>query len=193
MRALGVAIVVAALAACTREPRKDAADGASSTIARDPVAASAPASGAPSAAPAPSPVTSASTAPAEARGPRVVVAPEDADAPSFIRAQRLKAKSEGRVLVVYAGAKWCPPCKKLEAELARGAYDESLSHVTLLKFDADRDTDRLAVLGYKIDFIPYAALPGADGRPTAAVRATGKGAGAYQEVVAKLVDWDRAR
>jgi thiol-disulfide isomerase/thioredoxin len=189
VRALGVAIFVAALASCTREPRKDAADGASSpAIAREPANASAPAL-----APAPAPLSSASATPAEARGPRVVVAPEDADAPSFIRAQRLKAKSEGRVLVVYAGAKWCPPCKKLEAELARGVYDESLSHVTLLAFDADRDTERLAVLGYKIDFIPYAALPGPDGRPTAAVRATGKGSGAYQEVVAKLVDWDRAR
>ena len=93
--AASVALVLLALG-CSR----------SSTITQD-----APAT--PSAVTTPS--TAASAEPknaadaAQDTGIRIVVASQDADALSLVRTERLRAKAEGRVLVVYAGASWCEP------------------------------------------------------------------------------------
>ena len=124
-------------------------------------------------------------------GVRVVTASQDTDALSLVRTERLKAKAEGRVLVVYAGASWCEPCKRFKDQIHTGRLDEKLPHVTLLAFDADRDTDRLAAAGYHFSFIPFVALPGADGRPTDTQEARGKGSNAWTELVAKLQAWDQ--
>lgn len=176
------------LAACKGDPVRDARDAPSPSIAREPTSAAPEASAPPI---APSASASAAVDPARPR-PRVVLASEEGDAGSLIRVERLKAKQEGRVLVVYVGASWCPPCKKLKAELERGVHDETFANLTLLEFDADRDTERLAALGYKVDYIPYAALPAADGRPGQVVRATGKGAKAHVVVTDELARWSLA-
>jgi thiol-disulfide isomerase/thioredoxin len=119
----------------------------------------------------------------------VIVAAQDGDALSTVRTERLKAKAEGRVLVVYVGAGWCPPCRRLKEEIQAGRLDEKLSKITLLAFDADRDTERLAGAGYKFEFIPYVALPGADGHPSDSVEARGKGKESWRELVTKLESW----
>ena len=78
-----------------------------------------------------------SAAPEAARttGVRIVSASADTDAISLVRTERLKAKAEGRVLVVYAGATWCEPCKRFKEEVHTGHLDEKLPRVTLLAFD----------------------------------------------------------
>jgi thiol-disulfide isomerase/thioredoxin len=124
-----------------------------------------------------------------AGGVRVVVAAQDSDALSVVRTERLRAKAEGRVLVVYAGASWCEPCKRFKNAIQTGSLDEKLSKTTLLVFDADRDTERLASAGYKFQFIPYVALPGANGEPTESAEAKGKGSEAWREIVGRLEGW----
>lgn len=142
----------------------------------------------------PASAVSASSAAARERGGgvRVVPAAEESDALSLIRTERLKAKAEGRVLVVYASAAWCEPCRKLKEEIHAGRLDDRLARVTLLSFDADKDTDRLGSAGYKFQFIPYVALPGADGHPADSLEARGKGGGAWRELASKLEEWQGA-
>ena len=122
---------------------------------------------------------------------RIIEAAEDSDALSLVRAKRLEAKAEGRLLVVYVGATWCEPCKRLKAELASGRLDDRLAKVTFLAFDADRDGDRLGAAGYSYRFVPYVALPGADGHPADSQQAMGKGGEAWREVLDKLDAWQR--
>jgi hypothetical protein len=118
------------------------------------------------------PVTSRATqsAPEENAdgGLRIVEPAPDDDVASLVRARRLSSRAEGRVLVVYAGAAWCEPCRKLRA---RAAATDGLARVDLLAFDADRDRDRLAAAGYVFTHIPYVALPGPDGAPADAAAA----------------------
>ena len=132
---------------------------------------------------------------AEASAPRshvkVIDANPDSDALSLVRAKRLEAKAEGRVLVVYVSATWCEPCKRLKAELDSGRLDDRLAKVTLLAFDADKDGDRLGAAGYSYRFVPYVALPGADGHPAESQQATGKGGEAWRELLGKLDAWQR--
>lgn len=123
------------------------------------------------------------------RGVRVVVAAAESDALSVVRTERLKAKAEGRVLVVYAGAGWCEPCKRFKHAIQTGALDDKLAKTTLLVFDADRDTERLASAGYTFQFIPYVALPGADGHPSDTQEARAKGSDAWRELLGKLEVW----
>jgi thiol-disulfide isomerase/thioredoxin len=145
-----------------------------------------------SATPAPK-VTAATTEEASAsRGKlQVLAATADSDALSAIRTERLKAKAEGRVLVVYVSATWCEPCKRLKEEIAAGRLDDRLGKTTLLAFDADKDVDRLRSAGYSFEFVPFVALPGADGHPADTQQATGKGGSAWRELLDKLDAWQR--
>ena len=127
--------------------------------------------------------------PATEMGVRIVTAGQDSDALSVVRTERLRAKAEGRVLVVYAGAAWCEPCKRFKRAVETGALDDKLAKTTLLVFDADRDTERLASAGYKFSFIPYVGLPGADGHPTDSAEARAKGSESWRELIAKLETW----
>ena len=135
----------------------------------------------------------ASAAPSPRRaadaGVRIVTAGQDSDALSVVRTERLRAKAEGRVLVVYAGAAWCEPCKRFKHAFETGALDDKLAKTTLLVFDADRDTERLASAGYKFSFIPYVGLPGADGHPTDSAEARAKGSESWRELIATLEAW----
>ncbi|HEY8078773.1 MAG TPA: thioredoxin, partial [Labilithrix sp.] len=122
-------------------------------------------------------------------GVQVVLAPADAEAIATIRTERLRAKNEGRVLVVYVSAGWCEPCRALKKEIESGRLDARLGTITLLAFDADRDVDRLAAGGYAFKFIPYVALPGADGHVTEFLEARGHGKEAWRELLGKLDAW----
>lgn len=135
--------------------------------------------------------TSSADPSAPRRRVKIVEAAQDSDALSLVRTKRLEAKAEGRVLVVYVSATWCEPCKRLKAELESGRLDERLAKVTLLAFDADRDGDRLGAAGYSYRFVPYVALPGADGHPADSQQATGKGGEAWRELLGKLDTWQR--
>jgi hypothetical protein len=181
-RALAVAVVALVASACSR----------SSAITQDaPTTPSGakPALSASAAAEAPvAPVAPVADA-ARETGVRIVVAGQDSDALSVVRTERLRAKAEGRVLVVYAGAAWCEPCKRFKHAIQTGVLDDKLAKTTLLVFDADRDTERLASAGYKFQFIPFVGLPGADGHPTDTAEARAKGSESWRELIAKLETW----
>ena len=50
-------------------------------------------------------------------------------------------------------------------------------------------TDRLGSAGYTFKFVPFVALPGADGRPAETQEAKGKGESAWKELLGKLDVW----
>jgi thiol-disulfide isomerase/thioredoxin len=99
-----------------------------------------------------------------ARGVRIVHAPSGSDAAKVVRDERERAKSDGRDLVVYVGARWCEPCKYFHKAAEAGELDGSFPDLTLLEFDLDDDRDRLTAAGYVSQFIPLFAMPAADGR-----------------------------
>jgi hypothetical protein len=137
------------------------------------------------------PATATPTArPASDAKLRVVKPPPDAELASFLRTERLRAKAESRVLVVYAGAKWCDPCKHFHALLDAGRLDAKLSRTTLVELDVDQDTERLSAAGYKYKFIPYFAVAGADGHPEKEMQVTGKDVG--DDTIEQLVAWQDA-
>lgn len=122
----------------------------------------------------------------------VVPAQADSDAVSAIRTARLQAKADGRVLVVFVSATWCPPCKRMKSEIAAGKLDTRLGKITLLEFDADRDEARLRSAGYTFKFVPFVALPAPDGSPADSQQATGEGDSAWKELLGKLDAWQAA-
>ena len=177
--AMGVIMVAAVLAACNSTGK----------ITQD---APATPSGASAGASAGAGASASAGAGADAgsdTGVRVVVAAAEADALSVVRTERLRAKVDGRVLVVYAGAGWCEPCKRFKNAVQSGSLDEKLARTTLLVFDADRDADRLAAAGYKFQFIPYVAVPGVDGHPTDSAEARAKGSESWRELIGRLESW----
>jgi thiol-disulfide isomerase/thioredoxin len=183
---LCLATLAIAMVACNSPSTRTSQDAPSAPSAAPPVSTAATVTSAPSAAP---PV---STPDRNAEnGVRVVVPGQETDALSVIRTERLKAKAEGRVLVVYAGAGWCEPCKRFKNAVHSGILDATLAKTTLLTFDADRDTERLASAGYTFRFIPYVALPGADGHPSEFVEARSKGSEAWRDLLGKLEAWQR--
>jgi len=125
---------------------------------------------------------------------RVIEAPGDVDAASLIRTERLRAKAEGKSLVVYAGASWCEPCRKFHELAKSGSIDAELGNITLLHFDATRDEDRLAAAGYRYKFIPFFALAGADGSMTAQYETKGDAsADTMRAIVRALAAWQPGR
>lgn len=99
-----------------------------------------------------------------ARGVRIVHAGSGPDVAKVVRDERERAKSDGRDLVVYVGARWCEPCKYFHNAAEAGELDASFPDLTLLEFDLDDDRDRLTPAGYVSQFIPLFAMPAADGR-----------------------------
>lgn len=185
MRMLASLLLLASVGACNPSPKvTQDAPTTPTSVSTGPSASTSTSTSA---------MTAASASEADAAQPesgvRIVVAAQDGDALSLIRTERLRAKAEGRVLVVYAGAEWCAPCKRFKNVVRAGSLDEKLPKTTLLVFDADRDTDRLAAAGYRVEFIPYAALPGADGHPTDTVEARAKGSESWRVLIAKLEVW----
>ena len=155
-----------------------------------------------SVAPAPSPkavasgaaaATSAGTVAAPAgplilaRGVRIVHAGTGSDAAQVIREERERARSDGRDLVVYVGAKWCEPCQSFHKAAAKGDLDGEFPDLTLLEFDLDADRDRLATAGYVSQYIPLFAMPGPDGHASEKkFEGSVKGDGAVANIAPRL-------
>jgi hypothetical protein len=94
---------------------------------------------------------------------RIRAAPESGEVASIVRDTLGQVARESRRLVVYVGAAWCEPCRKVHESAERGELDAAFGNVDLLEFDLDRDGERLRSAGYKSQYIPLFALPSADG------------------------------
>lgn len=123
-----------------------------------------------------------------------IEAPPTADFASTVRLERAKAQRAGRMLVVYVGADWCPPCKAFHEAVRAGQLDAMLDTVTFLAFDFDRDASKMGAFGYQTTHIPYFVKPGPDGAVEAAfnVKTLNKPA-AVKEAEGKLVAWLAAK
>ena len=111
-----------------------------------------------------------------------------------MRLERAKAQRAGRMLVVYVGADWCPPCAAFhEAVLAR-QLDGELGKITFLVFDFDRDAAKMGAFGYQTTHIPYFVRPGPDGAPDGAfnIKTLNKPQ-AVKEATAKLLAWQNGK
>jgi thiol-disulfide isomerase/thioredoxin len=130
-----------------------------------------------------------------APAPRLVFVapPADADLGAFLRTERLRAKAAGRLLVVYAGASWCPPCKRFHAAAHAGELDADLGSTTLVELDADGDQVRLGALGYIYKNIPYFAVPSENGRAGESLAVVDTTQGAQRQIVDTLTRWQAAR
>jgi thiol-disulfide isomerase/thioredoxin len=117
----------------------------------------------------------------------MVVAPPTGDVKAIVREMMKKAGSESRRLVVYVGAPWCEPCRRLHEAATRGELDSTFANVMLLEFDMDRDGERLKEAGYGSQYIPLFALPAEDGGASGRrIEGAIKGDGAVAFVVPRL-------
>jgi len=54
-----------------------------------------------------------------------------------------------------------------QQQLHDGAMNATLAHLTFLKFDEDRDAERLKAAGYGGEYVPRFVLPETDGKASA--------------------------
>jgi len=94
---------------------------------------------------------------------RVVAADPSGAVGPAVRALVDRESKEGRRLLVYVGAAWCEPCRRFHDAAVRGDLDQNFGKLTLLEYDADRDSERLAAAGYSFGLIPLFAVPSGDG------------------------------
>jgi len=122
-----------------------------------------------------------------ARGVRLVHPGAGSDAAHVVRDERDRARSDGRDLVVYVGAKWCEPCQRFHHAAAAGKLDSDFPNLTVMEWDLDEDRDRIVAAGYASAYIPLFVVPDADGHPTdRRVEGGVKGEGAVADITKKL-------
>jgi hypothetical protein len=105
------------------------------------------------------PPQSVAPTPAAAPKPRVIagalpVAP-------FVAEQLLQA--QGSRTVVYVGAGWCEPCQRFHRALSAGELDAVMQGVRFVEYDFDVAGRALEADGYGSQYLPFFALPRADG------------------------------
>jgi thiol:disulfide interchange protein len=100
------------------------------------------------------------------KAPRQIIA-EPGDVADIVKKEAQKAESLGQHLVVYVSAPWCAPCQMFQEQLHDGEVNAQLAHLTFLKFDEDRDAERLRSAGYNGEYVPRFVLPQADGKASA--------------------------
>jgi thiol-disulfide isomerase/thioredoxin len=117
----------------------------------------------------------------------LVAAPPTGDVKAVVREAMNNAAAERRRVVVYVGAPWCEPCRKLHEAATRGELDALFGNLLLLEFDMDRDGARLHAAGYDSKYIPLLALPADDGAASGRqVEGAIKGDGAVAFIVPRL-------
>lgn len=102
---------------------------------------------------------------AQTAGPELLDA-AGGSADEVVRRAQHEAVRDGRQLLVYISASWCEPCERFQKAIRSGQLNAYFPRLRLLKFDQDRDTERLRVAGYDGQYIPRFVIPGPDGRGT---------------------------
>jgi thiol-disulfide isomerase/thioredoxin len=120
---------------------------------------------------------------------RMFEATEQGDLFATIRASRLRAVEGKRVLVVYVGASWCPPCKRFHEAIRNHSLDEKLAGFDFLYLDMDVVKDKIVETGYASKYIPFFALPTGDGKRGDSFEIKRTDAKAQDELLEKLAAW----
>ena len=130
----------------------------------------------------PAPSKSTSALPVE-----TVAAPAEGEVQEIVRSALVKAKGEGRTLLVYVGASWCEPCQRFHQAAKAGQLDSAFPGLRLLELDLDRDGDRLKRAGYVSKMIPLFAVPREDGTASGRqIEGSIKGPGAVDQISPRL-------
>jgi thiol-disulfide isomerase/thioredoxin len=127
--------------------------------------------------------------PAPTPRPRVelIEAAATSDIAALVVPELARAQRDHKHLVVYVGASWCEPCRRFHAAAERGELDARFGDARFLVFDRDRDLDALDVAGYRSEYIPLFAIPGADGNASGAkIEGSIKGDGAVGQIAPRL-------
>ena len=133
--------------------------------------------------------SSAPPAPAKPKGHvQFIDAPPHPEAvQELVKQKTAESKAKGRTLLVYAGAKWCEPCRRFHEAAEKGALDAEFGDLDFLAFDVDYDNERLAYGNYDTGTIPLIALPKEDGNASGQhMNGSVKGDGAVTEMTPRL-------
>jgi hypothetical protein len=117
----------------------------------------------------------------------LVAAPPDGEITAIMQKELLRAETDQRDLLVYVGATWCEPCMRFHHAVESGELDRLFPKLRLVEFNADRDSERLAVAGYSSRLIPLFAVPAPDGRASGKkIEGSVKGNGALSDMAPRL-------
>jgi thiol-disulfide isomerase/thioredoxin len=141
----------------------------------------------PDPAPKPEPTSAPTSAAAKALPVETIAAPAEGEVQEIVRSELVKAKAEGRTLLVYVGASWCEPCQRFHQAAKAGQLDGAFPGLRLLELDLDRDGDRLKRAGYVSKMIPLFAVPREDGTASGRqIEGSIKGPGAVDQISPRL-------
>lgn len=117
----------------------------------------------------------------------IVAAPATGDVQEIVRGEHVRARADGRPLLVYVGAAWCEPCQRFHQAAKDGQVDALFPGLRLVEFDLDRDRERLIQAGYASKMIPLFAVPREDGTASGKqIEGSIKGPGAVAQITPRL-------
>ena len=98
----------------------------------------------------------------------VMVNADRSQAPADIfAAASVTAMARGLKPFLYTSAKWCAPCKKLDASLSDARMKDAFRGTYVVKLDIDDfDDETLTAMGVRVRAVPSFFELGADGTPT---------------------------
>lgn len=93
----------------------------------------------------------------------IVATPASGDLAAYVASEVKRGETDRVPVLVYVGAEWCEPCRKLHEAAKAGKLDATLGPLRLLEFDADRDGVWLGQAGYTSELVPLIEKPKSDG------------------------------
>ena len=108
--------------------------------------------------------SSRGTAAAKLQKPLLIKVPADlTDGRAYVTAKH--EEHTGRPVILYVGATWCEPCKRIHDALEGGALDRELAGAVFLEYDLDQHLTILGAsdLACESKLVPLFARANADG------------------------------
>jgi thiol-disulfide isomerase/thioredoxin len=112
----------------------------------------------------PPPRATALPSPVPVSRPEIATPPTGTtDGPAYLRAELLRARNEGRTLLVDVGAPWCEPCRRFHAALESGELDRDLPNVRFVELDVEKHRALVEGIGCRSKLVPLFARVTDDG------------------------------